>query len=73
MYFFEKKTYEHFNSRPHKKVDVLEPDPNEAPWVFQLTTSQGGRPFLILLPPCCKYFNSRPHKEVDGYLLIRQT
>ena len=44
---------------------------NRFEWVFQFTTSQGGR----LVPHSLRQvrhspFNSRPHKEVDGKLAI---
>ena len=32
-----------FNSRPHKEVDALHPEKNKNDYVFQFTTSQGGR------------------------------
>ena len=34
-------------------------------WIFQFTTSQGGRLLDPNIGPRRLYFNSRPHKEVD--------
>ena len=34
-------------------------------FVFQFTTSQGGRPFHLVAKAPALSFNSRPHKEVD--------
>ena len=54
-----------FNSRPHKEVDVSVSLPHSLPYIFQFTTSQGGRPeFEVVRSVRCP-FNSRPHKEVD--------
>ena len=42
------------------------PAVSPARFVFQLTTSQGGRRVTAsIVPPLLSYFNSRPHKEVD--------
>ena len=35
-----------FNSRPHKEVDPSFTNPSVVRFIFQLTTSQGGRPLL---------------------------
>ena len=34
--------------------------------LFQLTTSQGGRPLVVCVIFLALHFNSRPHKEVDA-------
>ena len=39
----------HFNSRPRKEVDPIDPKTKKPIEVFQLTTSQGGRPPCSLL------------------------
>ena len=38
-------------------------------FVFQFTTSQGGRQRSVYMLFISRYFNSRPHKEVDNTLL----
>ena len=38
--------YQYFNSRPRKEVDVMDTNRDTVEAVFQLTTSQGGRPNL---------------------------
>ena len=56
-----------FNSRPHKEVDSPLLLHLRRVFLFQFTTSQGGRPLpSSLIPHCCSTFNSRPHKEVDS-------
>ena len=41
-------------------------------FIFQLTTSQGGRQADNVQAYPHKYFNSRPHKEVDGRRYVRK-
>ena len=54
-----------FNSRPHKEVDLVSGRNLLRIFLFQFTTSQGGRlsSHGFLFP--IYSFNSRPHKEVD--------
>ena len=57
----------HFNSRPRKEVDPILLLTYYDMFVFQLTTSQGGRLRLSLdLLALQNNFNSRPRKEVDN-------
>ena len=56
----------YFNSRPHKEVDGQSQENNLDICVFQLTTSQGGRPWFRFNGAWNSNFNSRPHKEVDA-------
>ena len=57
---------EHFNSRPHEEVDFDEVALMPESFVFQLTTSRGGRRGCPSESRTgYSYFNSRPHEEVD--------
>ena len=62
-----------FNSRPHTEVDRAEKITRIFFFIFQLTTSHGGRHCAhISLPPMKISFNSRPHTEVDNFNLSHQ-
>ena len=55
-----------FNSRPHKEVDFRRRHSRLSVYLFQFTTSQGGRlEKERRLVDAERAFNSRPHKEVD--------
>ena len=54
-----------FNSRPHKEVDEVYPEIAPYLFLFQFTTSQGGRHNKKTKSAWSVPFNSRPHKEVD--------
>ena len=56
-----------FNSRPHEEVDINQAVGFLTFYVFQLTTSRGGRQKVITCFSQQGYFNSRPHEEVDKY------
>ena len=57
----------YFNSRPHEEVDINQAVGFLTFYVFQLTTSRGGRQKVITCFSQQGYFNSRPHEEVDKY------
>ena len=59
-------SFRYFNSRPHEEVDFDEVALMPESFVFQLTTSRGGRRGCPSESRTgYSYFNSRPHEEVD--------
>mgnify|MGYP001624909553 CR=1 FL=1 len=59
-----------FNSRPHKEVDILRTFIFSAEYVFQFTTSQGGRPaedYLSPLDAIFQFTTSQGGRRFSGH------